>query len=869
MVDGGEEDEGLSGFHQWGLFMAAIGNDNEKTRSVRLPEMASGGAKRFLSGSMAQMVVLFNGLILTFTVFATLYIFIEQTVDENFASVSSETRMHLESRFGNLEKGIQAASSAASFSGRLSAEDIIRIFESGFSYEDVFENIFWLENKGGDSYIPHRLAGAKEGSGDFETVHEDIAAALAESGIKDMLLLDENTIRTKNKRGDDYMLAVAKYVPRMDGQSDIVYGTASIRRVLAVGFLDYRKSIQELDVAIGSSISDSYRYVRDPNYKKSRYSSLRNNLLLTLADKPVSISLRVDLSERERFLKLVPVLIALFGITLTLIGTLYVRSNQRQSLRLAAMNMELGQKNTHLNHEIMERERLNQALRKQERENRAIIDAVSDIIFETSTDGEIVFLNDTWQKITGFTPEQSLGRNLFDLLHAPDQDEQRGNMAQLVKGRKTAYRAYTKIRTANGSDRAIELAVSMLRQDENRELRVVGTITDVEERRRAERALTEAEKKYRTIVENAASGIYQVTPEGRYLSANRSMANILGFDAPDDILREVQNATAEIYCSGRERERLLCDAARGGSIQAECQVRRRDGSMIWVHESLRAVKDDAEQLLFFEGSMEDITQRKRAEIALREAMTQSDLANRAKSEFLANMSHELRTPLNAIIGFSDIIGNQAFGAVGSPEYLEYARDINQSGKHLLEVINDILDVSRIEAGERQLNEGVVDIHKIVSSSLDLLAPKIEAGRLKIVNHVAPGTAKLIGEAHAVKQMVVNILSNAVKFTPADGRITLDASLDDYGQFYLSITDTGIGLTDHEIEKALSPFGQINSGHNRTGSGTGLGLTLVQALITLHGGTFELFSQKGIGTTATLIFPAKRIAQPSAIEPENA
>jgi PAS domain S-box-containing protein len=397
---------------------------------------------------------------------------------------------------------------------------------------------------------------------------------------------------------------------------------------------------------------------------------------------------------------------------------------------------------------------------------------------------------------------------------------------------------------------------------------VVGTITDVEERRRAERALSEAERKYRAIVENAAAGIYQVTPEGVYLSANPAMARILGYDTPDVILRDVRDANADIYVNARERERNLRDALRSGSINIESQVRRKNGEEIWVQENLRAVKDEHEQLIYFEGSMENITQRKETEIALREAKVQSDLASRAKSEFLTNMSHELRTPLNAIIGFSDIIQTQAFGEVGRGEYLDYARDINQSGKRLLQVINDILDMSRIEAGDRQLNEGVVDLSKVVPSVLEMLSQKIESHRMILSNYVSIETPKLIGEVHAVKQMLANLLSNAVKFTPEGGRISIQADMDDYGQMHISVTDTGIGLTDEEIEKALSPFGQVNASLSKNESGTGLGLTLVQSLMSLHGGSFELFSQKGIGTTATLIFPAKRVSQSNARVPEN-
>lgn len=236
----------------------------------------------------------------------------------------------------------------------------------------------------------------------------------------------------------------------------------------------------------------------------------------------------------------------------------------------------------------------------------------------------------------------------------------------------------------------------------------------------------------------------------------------------------------------------------------------------------------------------------------------SDLANRAKSEFLANMSHELRTPLNSIIGFSEIMKNEVFGKIEQKSYLEYAKHINDSGQSLLRVINEILDISRIEAGDRILNESIVNIEKAVSDCLELLSSKISNNQMTIISNL-DHMPRIIGEELAIKQIFMNLLSNAIKFTPGGGRITLSYEVNPHGELHVSVTDTGIGLDDQEIEKALSPFGQVDNALSRGGSGTGLGLTLVTSLIKLHGGRFDLFSQKGIGTTATIVFPVDRIS----------
>ena len=179
---------------------------------------------------------------------------------------------------------------------------------------------------------------------------------------------------------------------------------------------------------------------------------------------------------------------------------------------------------------------------------------------------------------------------------------------------------------------------------------------------------------------------------------------------------------------------------------------------------------------------------------------------------------------------------------------------------LLQVINDILDVSRIESGMRQLNESIVDMERCVNSTLQLLSARIYDGKLSVTSNINSETPKIVGEPQAVKQVIANLLSNAIKFTPEGGRITLDAFTDEEGALHINITDTGIGLSDKEMEVALSPFGQADSELSKKESGTGLGLTLVQSLMRLHQGRFELFSQKGIGTTASLIFPPARVAR---------
>ena len=242
---------------------------------------------------------------------------------------------------------------------------------------------------------------------------------------------------------------------------------------------------------------------------------------------------------------------------------------------------------------------------------------------------------------------------------------------------------------------------------------------------------------------------------------------------------------------------------------------------------------------------------------LAEARDTADLANRAKSEFLANMSHELRTPLNAVMGFSEVIKNELFGPVGTEQYIAYAGDIYTSGAHLLEIINDILDLSKIEAGRLDLAAERVDLREVADAVLRLIRPRAEADGVILVNGLSAGLPNIHVDKRKLKQMLLNVLSNAVKFTPESGTVDLNAYERDDGGLTVCVRDTGIGIDPDQFDVVLSPFGQIDSALAREHQGTGLGLPLVKALIEAHEGSIELNSAVGRGTEVLLHFPAGR------------
>ena len=284
---------------------------------------------------------------------------------------------------------------------------------------------------------------------------------------------------------------------------------------------------------------------------------------------------------------------------------------------------------------------------------------------------------------------------------------------------------------------------------------------------------------------------------------------------------------------------------------------RPDGAVVWLSISGRPVHGEDGEFQGYRGSGANVTLQRQINETMFSAKEQAEAANRAKSEFLANMSHELRTPLNAVIGFSEVIMTRAFGA-SSPRYDEYIHDIHDSGRHLLALINDILDLSKVEAGKLELFEESIAVDAAIRACLSLITERVRDGGLTLQLDIDDAPQRLRADERKFKQIVINLLSNAVKFTPSGGTVSVQVSAGANGELEISVSDTGIGMTAEAIETALTPFGQVDSRLSKQFQGTGLGLPLVKSLIELHGGALDIESRPGTGTRVAVVFPAARV-----------
>lgn len=373
-----------------------------------------------------------------------------------------------------------------------------------------------------------------------------------------------------------------------------------------------------------------------------------------------------------------------------------------------------------------------------------------------------------------------------------------------------------------------------------------------------------------SIINHVADAIITIDHIGTIQTFNPAAERMFGYPRDDILGKNVSLLTTSEH---RERHGQYLENANLHGQRVLGQTRplkgqRKGGETFDVEINISSMAVDDKRV--FVGVCSDVTMRHQIESALRDAKDSADVANRAKSEFLANMSHELRTPLNAIMGFSELIKKQSLGPVGIPRYLEYATDIYDAGQHLLDLVNDILDLSKIEAGETALNEEEFDVEEEVRAVLRFINMRAKNDGVSLEVDSPQLPAPIYADRRLVKQILTNLFSNAVKFTENGGTVKLKYWSQDESGYIFQVSDTGIGIAPEDIPDALAPFSQVDNKLNRNYEGTGLGLPLTKSMVELHGGSLDIQSQVGVGTTVTVRFPAQRIGNvPELVQSKSA
>ncbi len=362
---------------------------------------------------------------------------------------------------------------------------------------------------------------------------------------------------------------------------------------------------------------------------------------------------------------------------------------------------------------------------------------------------------------------------------------------------------------------------------------------------------------FRLIVEEVTDAVVLTDERADILYVNPVTEKLLGY-RPEEMLGRNIRMLMPVKEQG-QHDKYVKDYAETGQahiigIGRDVMCRKKSGDL--TPFELRISETFVRGSRYFIGTLRDISRRKEAEKKAREATFKAIRANKAKSDFLANMSHELRTPLNAIIGYSEMLQQQLFGDIGHEKYLDYARYIHISGNRLLNLVNDVLDLSKVEAGRYELVKAYADMEMIIENIRYEFLPMAKAAGVRLVMICPEKIGEVFVDEKALKQILANLISNAIKFSHADRDVEVTFTPLDRRHISITVRDEGIGMSPEEMEVALSSFGQVQSSHVRNHQGTGLGLPLTRSLVELHGGEFFLESEPGKGTIVRVSLPIR-------------
>jgi PAS domain S-box-containing protein len=527
--------------------------------------------------------------------------------------------------------------------------------------------------------------------------------------------------------------------------------------------------------------------------------------------------------------------------------------------------------------DITECRRVEAGRKESEARYRSLVNNVSLGILRSTMGppGRIIETNPALEKITGYSRDELLAMNMEDLYAHPE--ERQAFMQKLASAKRTVTRELRWKRKDGGRIVVLDTVIAV-RDSSGQILHFDAIIEDITERRRAEEALRESEERYRTLVENATDAIYMVDAHENILSVNQTTARFLG-KRPEKLIGKKVSDIFPPEIAARFTEEFRLTFRTGQSIMA-CDRLDAGWTELWVSTSLNPIRNSSGEVVAIMGVTRDITEQKRLERELQETNEQLDAqneelqvqseelmaqqqelmestqeaarANQLKSEFLANMSHELRTPLNAIIGFSQLLRDETPGKLNQ-EQKQCLDDVLESSQHLLNLINEVLDLSKIESGRAELKLENVDLKELITPLTRVMRPILGQKKQELEVEIEAGLPQIRVDKTKMGQVLRNLLANSSKFTPEGGKLWITAArADDW--LHLSVIDNGAGIKKEDLERIFEPFCQLDYTPGNGKGGTGLGLAVVKEIVERHGGQIRVESEYGRGSRFTISLP---------------
>ncbi len=518
--------------------------------------------------------------------------------------------------------------------------------------------------------------------------------------------------------------------------------------------------------------------------------------------------------------------------------------------------------------DITQQKKVDQALRESEERYAVAMSGTQDGIWiwdlETGND----YLSPQWKRILGYKDDEleNSAETHINLIHEEDRDFVREAVRAHLKTR-APYDIQYKMVRKSGRIIWVRGRGTATWDKSGKPLRMAGTITDITEKKKAEEMAQYAQNRLFEIINIAPEAIISIDLHFKIRLFTKGAERIFGYKAEDVLGKKMDMLLPERFRGNHKSHvqsfRQSDDDYRLMGTRSEVIGLKKDGSEFPAAASVS--KSSFHDEILFTVILHDISERVSADKARREALDAAEKANKAKSEFLASMSHELRTPLNSILGFADVIDHQIFGPVGHEKYVAYAKDIKFSGRHLLELVNQILDIERIEAGKVTLNKESLAACEMFGECERLLRDFAAKSEVSLNFEAPPELPPLWADRRAVFQILVNLISNAIKFTPRGGHVNIEAS-SNKAWSHIKISDTGIGIPKDKLLLVKEPFARHDSDPLKSQEGVGLGLAIANGLVKLHGGSLTIRSEVNVGTVVEVILPEN--PEPETPEPEN-